>query len=164
MRVMLFVCLLAAGGEAVAAEYLSEVESPVYEAPGVPQADILDRARVCIVELATNDEVRDVIVGAGTDSGTIATVSVVPYDHFLVGYRARSYLEVAAKDGRFKVKNTKIESQSMEGMSGRPSAPYGSVGKWSGSGWKKVEAAIGLRVEAIAACIQKPAAEPSKDW
>jgi hypothetical protein len=71
-------------------------------------------------------------------------------------------MAVMARDGRFRVKHTKIEFLNVGPHAIGPN--WIPVGKWWGAGGKKAEAMLIQRNDELAACIQKPAAEPSKDW
>lgn len=162
MRGMLFVCLLAAGGEAVAAEYLNEVESPVFELPGATPAVILEKAKACVGAMSTNDAVRDVLIEAGSDGSTLVSMNQIAYSEALLTRYLRSSMAVTAKDGRFRIMHTKIEFLNEGQYAIGPK--WIPVGKWWGAGGKKAEAMLVGRNADLAACIQKPAAEPSKDW
>lgn len=157
-RTALLLALLA--GHATAAEYLTEVESPVYEAPGAAATAILEKAKGCAAAIASNDQVRDMLVEAGTDSSTLTAISRIGYTDAMTARTLRSSMAIMAKEGRFKIKHTKIEFLNVGQYAIGPE--WIPVGKWWGAGGKKAEQMLVQRNTDLAACIQKPA-DPVKD-
>lgn len=171
---------------ALAAEYLELVESPVFEAPGTA-ADIVKRGQVCASRLLRNDEVRIADAAAGglipipgasrTDgvAGGAVLVSVDPDQGVLVAnsrvdYRvwggtiarnARSTVTLLAKDGRFKIQHTNIETLQ-KSTGNLENDGYTKQGKWKGAGWEKAEAALQDVSTKLAECIKQPAS--GADW
>lgn len=152
--------LALCSSQAIAAEYLNEVESEVHQMDGVTAQAILEKAKTCASSFASNDQVRDILVEAGTDSSTLTSISRLQYTDALVGRELRSSMAVLAKDGRFKVRHTKIEFHNVGPHAIGPE--WIPVGKWWGAGGKKAEQMLVQRSAEIANCIKQPA-DPAKD-
>jgi len=183
----LVVALLAAlaSSSAVAAEYLEMVESPVFEAPGAA-SEIVKRAQLCASRILRNDEVRiadsaagggfipipgagktggvtggNVLVSVDPEQGIMVANSRIDYRAMLTARNARSTLTLLAKDGRFKIQHTNIETlQKSTGYVENDG--YTRQGKWKGAGWEKAQDALQSVSVRLAECIKQPAA--GSDW
>lgn len=163
-RTMKKIILMAAiaSSPAMAAEYLTEVESEVYPLEGVQAAAILEKAKTCAATFVTNDQSLNMLVDAGSDSGTMTALTKIDYSEALLQRTLRSSMAVMAKDGRFKIKHTKIEF-----LNDGPYAIGGDwipVGKWWGAGGKKAEQMLIQRSADMAACIRKKSDPANDAW
>lgn len=165
--------------------YLDSIESAVIEASGTAQ-EITKRAMVCIPRIVRNDEIAikdsatsligplnmaeksrgvgggSVIVTSDIESGTIVANSRVDFPGTMgIGRNARSVITFQAKDGRFRITHSAIETlQKDTGIS--TNVGYTKQGKGWGSGWEKAQAALEGVTAKIAECVSNPAA--STDW
>jgi hypothetical protein len=165
--------------------YLDTIESPVFEATGTAQ-EIAKRAMLCIPRIVRNDEVTikdtattllgpvappeksrgvgggQVIVSSDIESATIVANSRVDFPGTMgLGRNARSTITFQAKDGRFRITHSAIETlQKDSGIT--TNVGYTKQGKGWGSGWEKAQTALEGVSAKIADCVSKPAA--STDW
>lgn len=141
---------------AIAAEYMSEIESEVYQTPGTPR-EIATRATTCLSQLlapGTTDS--QLIISSDLDGGVIVARNVIEYGS-LPRWKIRSTFTFEAREGRFRIRQTNLERYN--DMAGG----WGPIGKWAGSQWKKAEAAFVLSATDVAECVL---AEPTAkaDW
>lgn len=159
MKKVLIACLLVASGEAVAKEYLEQLESEVVEVPSMTKDQILSKAKVCVVELARNAAAGETVLADGSTDDTLVSIARVGYSARLISYGARSRLTVLAKDGKFKIRQTNIERMQLSTGS-LSNTGYGPVGKWWGNGHEATQKALEGYAAEVAACIKKePVAE-----
>jgi hypothetical protein len=143
------IALVAIGcsSKAIAAEYLTSLTSDVYQATGTPKS-IATRASTCISQhLAAGTVNAPVIINSDLDSGTVVARSALTYSDGLLKWQARSVFTFEARENRFRIEQTNLER--FNDMSGG----WSPIGKWTGSGWKKAEAAFTASAEAVAQCI-----------
>lgn len=132
-------------------EYLTSITSPVYPFEGEKDVTIA-RARTCMAQiLASGVQGGQLIVSDG--AGVIVANNVLSYPDGLMDWKLRSKLTFEARDGRFRIEQTAIE---------RFNSSWGGVGKWSGSGWKKAEAALMAVSTRLANCILSK--NSKSDW
>ena len=72
--------------------------------------------------------------------------SVINYPDTLVQWEVRSTFTLEAREGRFRIVQTNLE---------RFNNRWGGIGKWTGSGWKKAEAAFVGSAEIVAQCVMQ---------
>lgn len=129
---------------AMANEYLTEVTSAVYQSNGTPH-DIAVRASTCISQhLAPGTTDSQLIITSDLDGGIVVARSAIKYPDGLLNWEVRSTFTFEARDGRFRITQTNLE---------RLNRTWGPIGKWSGSSWKKAEAAFAASAEAVAQCV-----------
>lgn len=129
---------------ALAADYLTEVTSEVYETTGTPR-EIATRANVCIAQyLAPGTTNAQLIVSSDLDGGVIVARNGIQYPDGLLQWQIRSTFTFEAREGRFRVVQTNLE---------RFNRVWGPIGKWTGSGWKKAEASFASSAAAVAHCV-----------
>jgi hypothetical protein len=135
---------------ALAAEYLTEVTSEVYQADGTPR-EIAQRANTCISQhLAPGTTDMQLIVSSDLENGVIVARNAVEYRDGLVQWQIRSTLTFEAREGRFRIAQRNLE---------RFNRSWGPIGKWSGSSWKKAEQAFLGPANAVAQCVMSPKTE-----
>lgn len=182
-------CLLLASYIALAEnEYLTEVISEVYEADGTSQ-EIAVRGKACIAQFVRYDATRgasteanpyapladenkseqfaggQVFVTLDEDNGLIVANSRRDFTKKVmfmpVASSVQSTLTFKAKDGRFRIEHTNI--QSMQKDSGyAENTGYTPVGKWKGAPWKAVTAELEELNAEVAACVMQEGG--SDDW
>jgi hypothetical protein len=152
-RVAAIIGLAALASPAAAAEYLTEVMSQVYQAPGTPK-ELATRAQTCIAQNLRPGTVNaPQIVSSDLDNGIIVAQSALEYGSFPV-WKIRSRFTFEARDGRFRISQTGLEQ--FNEMAGG----WAGIGKWWGSPWKKAEAAFTASADAVAQCV---IARPKRD-
>ena len=140
-----------------AAEYLTEVASDVYQTTGTPR-EIATRANICISQhLAPGTTDSALIISNDLDGGIIVARSALKYPDGLMNWQVRSTFTFEAREGRFRIAQTNLER--FNDMVGG----WGRIGKWSGSGWKRAEAAFAASAAAVAQCIIS-APTSKDDW
>ena len=141
-----------------AIDYLTEVTSDVYQAPGMSTAQIVDRALQCIRSASGNsaDNVQPAVDG---DTAYAVVQTEYTYGIFTRG-QARSRLAVIARDQRFRVAHTDIEGDQRNPFTGKPM----QIHKTPGGGAKQAEAAMVARSDAVAACVVKKPEVAGGDW
>jgi hypothetical protein len=170
----------------LAADYLEETESPVYETKGTAQ-EIAKQGKSCIAQIVRNEEVRIADSAAGTgvfsppgseghsdgieggailidadiEQGVVSANNRVDYTSSMLAYNVKSTITLLTKDGRFKIKHTNIEYVQKNTGSTHNNG-YIKVGKWWGTGWKKADAALQGVSEKVSKCIQ--ASTEKEDW
>jgi hypothetical protein len=143
----------ALASPAAAADYLTEVTSQVYQTPGSPK-EIATRAQTCVAQtLRPGTANAQQIVSSDLDNGVIVAESAVSFGSF-PEWRARTRFTFEERDGRFRVSQTGIEMFNDMAGGWRP------IGKWTGSPWKKAEAAFAASADSVAQCV---IAGPKKD-
>ena len=136
-----------------AAEYLTAISSEVYPTQGTAR-EIAVRANTCMSQhLAPGTVDAQLIISSDLDGGTVVARSALEYGN-LPRWKVRSRFTFEARDGRFRIEQTGIER--FNDMAGG----WSPVGKWTGSGWKKAEAAFVASATVVAQCVQ---AEPKQD-
>ncbi|HEY0626134.1 MAG TPA: hypothetical protein VGD10_05315 [Allosphingosinicella sp.] len=139
---------------AVAADYLTEVTSQVYQTPGTPK-EIATRAQTCIAQnLRPGTGNAPQIVSSDLDNGIIVAQSALEVGSFPV-WKLRSRFTFEAREGRFRITQTGLEWFNDTGT-----GVWLGIGKWWGSPWKKAEAAYAASADAVAQCV---IAGPKKD-
>jgi hypothetical protein len=155
---LLALTLLAVPTAASAVEYLTEITSDVYQAPGMSTAQIVDRALQCIKSSSGNTA--DSVAPAVDGDVAYAVVNTEYRLAFMVQSSARSRLSVLARDARFRVTHTDIEGDQRNPFTGKPM----QIHTQPGGGAKQAEAAMVARSEALAACIVKKPEVAGGDW
>lgn len=132
---------------ACAAEYLTELTSEVYQTGGTPR-EIATRASTCISQhLAPGTTDSALIITSDLDGGIIVARNALKYPDGLMNWQVRSTFTFEAREGRFRITQTNLERFNT--MAGG----WGGIGKWTGSGWKKAEAAFAASSAAVAQCV-----------
>jgi hypothetical protein len=148
------IALAASASPAVAAEYLTEVTSQVYQTQGTPK-EIATRAQTCIAQNLRSGTVNaPQIVSSDLDNGVIVAQSALETGSFPV-WKLRSRFTFEARDGRFRISQTGLEWFNDTGR-----GEWLGIGKWWGSPWKKAEAAYAASADAVARCVM---AGPKED-
>ena len=145
-----------------AAEYLDTVQSSIFEAP-FDHKVLSRRAAIC---LSQNAGISGQTMQTDIDGGTVVGASLFSYSSGGIPWSVKSTLTFEAKDGRFRLTHSNLaqkqggpaipESWSILSGSVNQSAEGGwiRVGKWSFSGYKKVEGAAQAMSQRIATCVQ----------
>jgi hypothetical protein len=129
-----------------AADYLTEITSQVYQTSGTPK-EIATRAQTCIAQNLRPGTVNaPQIVNSDLENGVIVAQSAVRFGS-LPEWQARSRFTFEARDGRFRISQTGME------MFNDMAGGWQPIGKWTGSPWKKAEAAFTASAEAVAQCV-----------
>lgn len=145
-RLSALAVLAAVASPAAAAEYLTEVNSQVYQTPGTPK-EIAMRASTCIAQNLRSGTVNaPQIVSSDLDSGVIVAQNALRFGS-LPEWQIRSRFTFEARDGRFRISQTGIE------MFNDMAGGWNGIGKWWGSPWKKAEAAFTASADAVARCV-----------
>ena len=159
MAAKLWVLALVAIGQSSAAEaakYLTSVTSEVFQAQGTPR-ELAARANTCISQhLAAGTVDAQLIVNSDPDRGIIVARSAIEYPDFLMRWKVRSVFTFEAREGRFRIEQTNLER--FNDMAGG----WSPIGKWTGSGWKKAEAAFAASANVVARCVMS--APKQDDW
>lgn len=147
------ILIIGLASPAIAADYLTGITSPVYQTSGTPK-EIATRAQTCIAQNLRPGAVNaPQIVSSDLDNGVIVAQSALSFGSF-PEWQARSRFTFEARDGRFRITQTGIEMFNDMAGGWRP------IGKWTGSPWKKAEAAFTASADAVAQCV---IAGPKKD-
>lgn len=154
-RYLLALAMLAASTAASAVEYLTEVTSDVYQAPGMSTAQIVDRGLQCIKSSSRNASEH---VDPAVDGDVAYGIVRIEYSHRLVQNIVRVRASVAAREGRFKVAHTDIERYN------ELARGYIGVHTGFGGGSDKVREVLADHSARIAECIVKPPEVASGDW
>ena len=134
-------------------EYLTDLVSPVYQTPGTPR-DIAMRAQTCIAQNLRSGSVNaQQFVSSDIDHGIIVAQNAITFGSLTV-WQARSRFTFEARDGRFRISQSGIEMFNDMGGGWQP------IGKWTGSPWKRAEAAFTATADTVAQCV---IAGPKKD-
>ena len=145
--------LLVSATPAAATDYLTSVESEVFQTPGTPR-EIAARARICMSQVLTAGTVNgDVIISSDLDDGIIVARSALKYGS-LPEWEIRSRFTFEAREGRFRITQTNLER--FNDMAGG----WGPIGKWPGSQWKGAENAFQLAALNVALCVTSK----RQDW
>lgn len=145
--------LAALGTPAAGADYLTSVQSEVYQATGTTR-EIATRGSTCISQtLAPGTVDAQLIISSDLDGGTIVARNAIDQGG-LMRWQLRSRFTFEARDGRFRIEQTTLERFNQ----GR----WGPIGKWAGSQWKGAEAAFKASADAVARCVIAPSR--SDDW
>jgi hypothetical protein len=170
---LLSVLTIPAWSTSVRAENLTEVESQVYETPGtIPE--ITKRAKRCMLENVRNDDVKigstvnsdkerggSAIADVDLEGGAIVSNNRVDYSRMMLAHTVKSTMTFMAKEGRFKIRHTNIESlQKNTGY--MANTGFRPVVKQWGTGWEAANEALVGVTEKVAQCVMKPADE--KAW
>jgi hypothetical protein len=153
MRYAWIALLLLVPNSVHGVEYLDEIESEVYQTTGTIK-DISQKAKTCIAQIVTTSAGHELFLDVNIDSGTITANNVAPYTAMLVGYKLKGKLLFTAKENRFRMRHTNIQTVANAGDD------YFRLGKWAGSGWKNALKALQDQSAKIAKCVQ---AEPKKE-
>jgi hypothetical protein len=138
---VLFGCIAS---PALAADYLTEVTSEVYQASGTPK-EIAARASTCISQnLRPGTTDAQLIISTDLDGGIVVARSGISYPDGLMQWEVRSTFTFEAREGRFRIVQTSLE---------RFNKQWGPIGKWAGSGWKKAEAVFSASAAKVAQCV-----------
>ena len=119
-------------------------------------------ASVSLTDLEAGEEAAgDVILSVDEAAGTIVAASRVTYPGGITGDSStRSTLTFLAKDGRFKIQHTNIETASANtGSLANPG--YTRQGKWKFSQWEKADAALQALSSKLAECVKSAASASS---
>jgi hypothetical protein len=140
------VLLVVLASPAAAHDYLTDLTSPVYQAAGTPR-DIAIRAQTCMAQNLRPGAVNaQQFVSSDLDNGIIVAQNALSFGSF-PEWQARSRFTFEARDGRFRITQTGIEMFNDMAGGWRP------IGKWTGSPWKKAEAAFTASADAVAQCV-----------
>jgi hypothetical protein len=140
-----FLSFSANSGEAGAPEYLTRVDSAVFQAPKTAN-EIHERAKTCIAEnLAPGAQGGQLIIS--DDGTTIVANSVIRFSAKMVPWTIRTRMILEAREGRFRISHTNIESFN------EYSRDWIGVGKWFGSDWKTVESSLQDVSTTLAQCV-----------
>ena len=135
---------------AMAADYLTVVTSEVYQTEGTPK-EIATRANSCIAQnLSTGTSDEPLIISTDLEAGVIVARNSTEYGS-LPRWKIRSRFTLEARDGRFRIEQTNLERFNTNVLTGADS--WGSIGKWTGSGWKKVEEVFAASAAKVAQCV-----------
>lgn len=150
---MIAIIALGVAAPAHPAEYLTSVSSEVFQTPGTPR-ELATRAITCISQhLAPGTVDAQVVISSDLDRGIVVARSAVEYPDFLMQWKIRSVFTLEAREGRFRIEQTNLE---------RFNNRWDRIGKWTGSGWKKAEAAFTGSASVVARCVMSPARRD--DW
>lgn len=166
MLVLGFVAALGSTAVVRQQEYLTRVESQVYQAEGAPD-DLARRARACMASiLQAADDAGQVIVSEDTTSGVVVGSNALDYRDRFVPWRIRSRLTFEGREHRFRLTHTSIERHNDAALgTAFGGSPWQGIGKWRGSGWQRAEQALVEVSSRVADCVvANPAAEASGDW
>jgi hypothetical protein len=143
---MLVATVACASTSSWAADYLTEVTSDVYQTTGTPK-EIAQRASTCISQnLKPGLSDAQLIISSDLDGGTVVARNAISYPDGLMQWEVRSTFTFEAREGRFRIVQTSLE---------RFNQRWAPIGKWTGSGWKKAEAAFTASAAAVAQCVLK---------
>ena len=147
----------ASSTPALAREYLTSATSEVFQAQGTPR-ELASRANICMSQhLAAGLVNAPLVVSSDMDRGVIVAKSALEYPDGLVTWKVRSTFTFEARDGRFRIVQTNLQRfDDTFGMG------WTGIGKWTGSGWKKAEAAFQRSATVVANCIAMPTKK--EDW
>jgi hypothetical protein len=130
----------------MAAEYLTSVISEVYQASGTPK-EIATRATTCISQhLAPGTTDSQLIISSDLEGGVVVARNALEYGS-LPRWKIRSVFTLEARDGRFRIEQTKLER--FNDMAGG----WGPIGKWTGSQWKKADETFAASGTRVAQCV-----------
>jgi hypothetical protein len=139
--------------------YLTAVTSEVYQTQGTPR-EIATRGSTSISQhLAPGTTDSQLIISSDLDNGTIVARSVIRFDNDSLGLlvaTGRSVFTFEARDGRFRIEQTKLESFFDGGTGWKP------IGKWFGSNWERAQEAFKKPADVVAQCVLSP--PDKKDW
>lgn len=139
-------------------DYLTLVQSPVYEAPGTP-SDLARRGEICMARLLAGGRAGgQVIVSSDPAGGAVVATNAMEYRDGLLTWQMRSRVTFQARDSRYRIEHTSIERFNEQAGGWTP------VGKWWGSGWVKAEDALKAVSTSIASCVTGPAGGAGDDW
>lgn len=145
-RVCAVIMLAWLASPAAAAEYLTSVESQVYQTPGTPK-EIATRASTCIAQNLRSGTVNaPQIVSSDLDNGVIVAQNALRFGS-LPEWQIRSRFTFEAREGRFRISQTGLE------MFNDMAGGWNGIGKWWGSPWKKAQATFEASATAVAACV-----------
>lgn len=152
-----FIASVATASPLSAAEYLTDLTSQVYQTSGTPR-EIAVRAQTCIAQNLRPGTVNaPQIISSDLQNGLIVAQSAIEYPDGFLRWKIRSTFTLEARDGRFRIVQTNLERFYDTGSIG-----WSGIGKWTGSGWKKAEAAFQLSASAVAACVLN--GPKKEDW
>lgn len=135
---------------AVAAEYLTTVTSEVYQVTGTPK-EVATRANSCIAQnLSTGTTDEPLIISTDLEGGMVVARNSTEYGS-LPRWKIRSRFTFEARDGRFRIEQTNLERFNTNMLTGAEA--WGPIGKWTGSGWKKVEEVFAVSASKVAQCV-----------
>lgn len=155
LRLCLAGLAFCVSGTAIAAEYLTEVTSEVYQTGGTPR-EIATRAQTCMAQhLAPGTVNAQLFVNSDLDNGIIVARSAVEYGSLPV-WRIRSNFTFEAREGRFRISQTNLER--FNDMAGG----WGPIGKWTGSQWRGAESAFQSSATVVASCVMSTPTR--EDW
>lgn len=160
MKLSLSLLIAVVGApSALAAEYLTAVTSEVYSAEGTPK-EIATRAMTCASQHLTSGATDGVvIISSDLDGGVVVARNAIEYGS-LPRWKIRSRFTFEARDGRFRIEQTMLERFNTNALTGVEA--WGPIGKWAGSGWKKVEERFATSAAAVAECVRS--GPKAKDW
>lgn len=150
---LLIIAAMALPSVSLAVDKLTTIDGKVQEAPGMSAEDITARALECLRSTAGNHADG---VDPATSLNTAYAVTHTEYTSAMLAKLVRARFTVAAKDQRFKIKVSDIESYN-DMANG-----YIAIQKMWGTGWKKAAAALEQRSATVSECITKK--EVEEDW
>jgi hypothetical protein len=138
-----------AAAPAAAAEYLTELQSEVYQAPGQSQAALAAVAKTCMAQqLAAGVAGGQTIISETPDA--IVGRNNVSYADGFMQWQLRSTVSFEVREGRFRISHSRIE-RFIDANRG-----WAPVGKWAGSGAKKAETVLQGVSASLAQCAVAP--------
>jgi hypothetical protein len=127
---------------------MADLTSQIYQSPGTPK-EIASRAQTCIAQNLKPGTVNaPQILSSDVENGLIVAQSAIEYPDGLLRWKIRSTFTFEAREGRFRIVQSNLERFYDTGSIG-----WSGIGKWTGSGWKKAEAAFQLSASAVASCV-----------
>lgn len=185
-RILLLILGIPMFNHVNAADYLTEVESQVYETQGTPQ-EITSRARSCALEVLEADQVnysdsssqglfpsrkqdtdssvgaQSVLVDVDMVGAKVIANSRKAFTARMIKKNVKSRVTIMARENRFRIKHTNI-MQLQESSGYMKNSGYSKVGIWMGSGHKDVTKQLNIVSSDLASCIQKPSGDQQDDW
>lgn len=140
-----------------AAEYMGPITSEVYQTEGSTE-QIARKANICISQrLAPGVANAPLIISSDLPNGVIVARSAIEYSDKMIAWKVRSTFTFEARENRFR-----IVQSNLERFNDQFNVGWHPIGKWSGSGWKKAEAAFVESADTIARCVVTPGSKD--DW
>lgn len=151
------VSALANSTGASAAEYMAPITSEVFQTDGTAE-EIARKASTCMSQhLAPGLANAPLFINSDPAAGVIVARSAIEYTDRLITWKIRSTFTFEARENRFR-----IVQSNLERFNDQFNVGWKPIGKWSGSGWKKAEAAYVSSAASVARCIIKPTS--TQDW
>lgn len=160
VRKLPFLCALSAlanSSGASAAEYMAPITSEVFQTDGTAE-QIARKASTCMSQhLAPGLANAPLFISSDPAAGVIVARSAIEYTDRLIAWKIRSTFTFEARENRFR-----IVQANLERFNDQFNVGWKPIGKWTGSGWKKAEAAFVSSANSVAQCVSAPAS--TGDW